>query len=288
MAFGAYPHKQEELRMSLEQPLLDGSGMSSRTSDEDIEFEKKSPHFSARGGISPRRLRRSLILTIAQGIGLTALVLQSVVLWRLWRQADHAESLGEINGLVPSVRTEVRRFEPDPAFDPLNASDPDWLRVMPLGGGFVSVDNWHGKSLPPPIPSRGKDLYNVAVFHQLHCLHMLAEEFGNLLANRKVGSTPASKRDNKHSGHGQHSHNGGQDDGGDNATIGHIRHCLEYIKTSLTCCVDTALEGQKRDSDLPGTDGFGSYHTCRNFDEVFSWAEANSPSAQSGYPSNTA
>jgi cytoskeletal protein RodZ len=88
--------------MSLEQPLLDESGISSRTSDEDIEFDKKPPHFSTRGRNSPRRLRRSLILTLAQGIGLTALVLQSVVLWKLWRQSGHAEALGEINGLVPS------------------------------------------------------------------------------------------------------------------------------------------------------------------------------------------
>jgi hypothetical protein len=70
--------------------------------------------------------------------------------------------------------------------------------------------------------------------------------------------------------------------------MAHVRHCFEYIKSSLTCCADTALEGQKSDSDLPGTDGVGSYHNCRNFDEVFSWAEVNSPSAQSGYPSNTA
>jgi hypothetical protein len=76
-------------------------------------------------------------------------VLQSVVLWKLWRQSDDAEALGEINGLVPSgtyftsiwewshaylgyaVGIQTRRFASDPAFDPLNASDPDWLRVMP-------------------------------------------------------------------------------------------------------------------------------------------------------------
>ncbi|KAI1323996.1 hypothetical protein F5Y16DRAFT_402844 [Xylariaceae sp. FL0255] len=287
MTFGAYPQRQEESRMSLEQPLLDEFGMTGRTSDEDMEFEKKSSYFSPRGGIPHGRLRRSLVLTIAQGVGMAALVLQSVMLWRLWRQEDHAETLGEVNGVVPSVRTEVRRFEPDPAFDPLNVSDPGWLRVMPLGGGFVSVDNWQGKSLPHPIPSRGKDLYNVAVFHQLHCLHVLAEEFSILLADGEVGSTPAPKQEDIHSGHGHPSHGSPGHEKGV-AIIEHIRHCLEYIKTSLTCCADTALEGQTKGSDLPGTDGFGSYHTCRNFDEVFSWAEASSPSAQSGYPASKA
>ncbi|KAI0160424.1 hypothetical protein GGR57DRAFT_499110 [Xylariaceae sp. FL1272] len=269
--------------------------MTSRTSDKDIEFERQSPHFSPRSGILRGRLGRSLVLTIAQGLGFAALVLQSVImLWRLWRQEDHLDTLGEINGLVPSVRTEVRRFEPDPTFDPLNVSDSGWLRVMPLGGGFVPVDDWQGKSLPYPIPSRGKDLYNVAVFHQLHCLQILAEEFSILLADAKGGRTPTPNQKNIHSGHEHHSHGftgqekGGQNDGGDDAIIEHIRHCLQYIKMSLTCCADTALEGQARGSDLPGTDGYGSYHTCRNFDEVLSWAEANSPSAQSGYPTTKA
>ena len=146
----------------------------------------------------------------------------------------------------------------------------------------MPIQDWHGKALPEPIHTHGKDLYNVAVFHQLHCLHMLAEEFGNLLAGRHVGDTTS-----KRAGHSGHEGSMGEemDEG---LMMWHIRHCFEYIKTSLTCCADTALEGQKSDTEQPATDGFGAYHVCRNFDGVFNWAETHRASDQTGYPHGTA
>jgi hypothetical protein len=143
------------------------------------------------------------------------------------------------------------------------------------GGGFVTVEDWKGKSLPAPIHTRGKDMYNIAVFHQLHCLHTLAEEFGHLLAGRRTG----------HNHEGRSSSSMGKGEGEDeDAMMVHIRHCFEYIKTSLTCCADTALEGQKADIDQPAADGFGSHHVCRNFDAVFDWAQTHRASDQMGYP----
>ncbi|KAI1820015.1 hypothetical protein F4861DRAFT_95142 [Xylaria intraflava] len=282
MVLGAYPHKQEKPRMSFEEPLLEDNGSfpASRSSSEETRYERATSRFSKYRQTSSQNPRRSLIITLAQCIGLSALVLQSLVIWNLWRESRHARALGEINGLVPPVEIKPQRFMPNPEFDPLNATDPEWLSVMPLGGGFVAIDNWQNKRLPPPIQSQGKDLYNVAVFHQLHCLHMLAEEFENLLENRHIGETSTK---GTHTGH-EEGH-GGQDD---DLMLWHIRHCFEYIKTSLTCCADTALEGQKSDTDQPATDGFGAYHTCRNFDAVMTWAEENSPSRQGGYPHGTA
>jgi hypothetical protein len=109
-------------------------------------------------------------------------------------------------------------------------------------------------------------------------LHVLAEEFDNLLGAKNTGD--------KSSSHLGHVRVGGSDVNNkeEEMMMYHIRHCLEYLKTSLTCCADTALEGQKEDIDQPAADGFGSLHVCRNFDDVFKWAEKNRGTEQTGYP----
>lgn len=122
-------------------------------------------------------------------------------------------------------------------------------------------------------------MYNIAVFHQLHCLHTLAEEFGNLLAGRHGGHGH-----DQAAGGGSSSSMGEDGETGADAMMVHVQHCFEYIKASLTCCADTALEGQKADIDRPAADGFGSHHVCRNFDAVFDWAETHRASGQTGYP----
>ncbi|KAJ6191703.1 hypothetical protein J3E72DRAFT_175570, partial [Bipolaris maydis] len=106
--------------------------------------------------------------------------------------------------------------------------------------------------LPPPIQSEGQTVYNVAVFHQLHCLHALAEEFNDMIATIHAGAARGTKI-----------HQDRQE---------HIEHCLAYLKESLVCCGDTAFEGQSSKSELPSTSGFGSYHVCKNFDEIMSWS----------------
>ncbi|KAL7929242.1 hypothetical protein V8C35DRAFT_315892 [Trichoderma chlorosporum] len=41
---------------------------------------------------------------------------------------------------------------------------------------------------------------------------------------------------------------------------GHIQHCFRYLRQSLMCCGDTALEGQIPNSNISGTDGTGAVH----------------------------
>ena len=146
----------------------------------------------------------------------------------------------------------------------------------------MPIKDWQGQTLPEPIHTHGKDLYNVAVFHQMHCLHMLAEEFSNLIEGRSMSDTRSKRSGNNGRRGSDH------DIEDEDLMMWHIRHCFEYIKTSLTCCADTALEGQKKDTELPATDGFGAYHMCRNFDSVFDWADLHRASDQTGYPHGTA
>lgn len=53
----------------------------------------------------------------------------------------------------------------------------------------------------------------------------------------------------------------------------HIDHCFRYLRQSILCCGDVALEGQDPNSTRPATDGSGAIHMCKDIDEIKSWAE---------------
>lgn len=55
---------------------------------------------------------------------------------------------------------------------------------------------------------------------------------------------------------------------------GHIDHCFRYLRQSIMCCGDVALEGQDPDNPDPGTDGTGAAHLCKDYGQIISWAEA--------------
>ena len=148
MVFGAYPQQHQKRSGSPERPLLDEVDPSPETS-EDLEYDAKSPFLSPYERKSRRSRCLSLLTILIINVGVFVIAFQFFLLWNLWQNQSHLEVLGEINGLVPSgkistekrsisathfviaVGTEPRIFAPDPMFDPLNASDPGWDRVMP-------------------------------------------------------------------------------------------------------------------------------------------------------------
>ncbi|WQF84151.1 Putative mycotoxin biosynthesis protein UstYa [Colletotrichum destructivum] len=190
-------------------------------------------------------------------------VFQCALAWKILSRLSPSESLGEVNELFPSVGVKVVRFVEKEDFNALNMSDPEWERAMPRGGGFVKASDLSkkGATLPRPILIRGQSVYNVAVFHQLHCLHALGEEFNNLISAARDDHSTVVTDDQ----------------------LEHISHCLAYLKQSLECCSDTAFEGQSSITDLPSTSGFGSYHVCRDFDRVVALSEQQRATEMSGY-----
>lgn len=50
----------------------------------------------------------------------------------------------------------------------------------------------------------------------------------------------------------------------------HILHCFDYLRMSLMCCGDTALEGQ--DVNPRGTFGLGTTHVCKDWGILFETA----------------
>lgn len=53
----------------------------------------------------------------------------------------------------------------------------------------------------------------------------------------------------------------------------HADHCFRYLRQTIVCCADTALEGQNPRAPIPDTDETGATHLCKDFEMVKAWAE---------------
>lgn len=149
----------------------------------------------------------------------------------------------------------------------------------------MAVNHSERYTLPPPIKQLGQDTYSIAVFHQLHCLvchlkpgmhhaylgyFLIAKQYSIMavyddLAAAKSNANNA--RDDAHSNDHPHKHVHVH-------THDHVDHCFQYLRQSLLCCGDTALEGQDPRTDKPGTDGTGAVHVCKDFDGIMAWADS--------------
>jgi hypothetical protein len=124
------------------------------------------------------------------------------------------------------------------------------------GSGFLDVPDYTSHTLPPPMhfPSLArKDVFSIAVFHELHCLMHISGVVDKLVM--KVRNKDFSLNEGE---------------------LGHNDHCFNYLRNALMCCDDTTLEGQAQTPELKdtvGTDGTGAMHFCRNYNEIVEWAE---------------
>ena len=85
------------------------------------------------------------------------------------------------------------------------------------------------------------------MFHQFHCLDALRHAV--LAAHDPVAAQASS-------------------DGGHAAK--HTHHCLNYLRQTILCAADVTLEPFVN----PGI-GLGVVHQCRDWTQVYEWAEAN-------------
>ncbi|KNG45794.1 hypothetical protein DDE82_006856 [Stemphylium lycopersici] len=170
---------------------------------------------------------------------------------------------GEMNGIIPNFSTEKKAFYTDKRYtsdhrtmESINATKAQWIDLMPRGGGFIEVRDYTSHTLPPPMHyphAPGKQVYALAVFHELHCLMHLSSSMDKLVLQIR-----------------------NKDFSLDESAVRHNDHCFNYLRNALLCCGDTTLEGQAqtpRFEHMPGTDGTGAVHVCRNFDEIRAFAE---------------
>jgi hypothetical protein len=99
----------------------------------------------------------------------------------------------------------------------------------------------------------GKEVFSLAIFHELHCLMHISASMDNLIMQIRRKDFVL-----------------------DENVLLHNDHCFDYIRNAVMCFGDTTLEGQAQTpglQDVPGTDGTGAIHVCRNFDEIRAYAE---------------
>ncbi|XPS80476.1 hypothetical protein M3J09_012429 [Ascochyta lentis] len=164
----------------------------------------------------------------------------------------------DVNGLVPDMPRQIRLFWNDSSYAPttLSTSSDDiddilqaWRPLMPRGQGEISVSSPSHHALPWPIPGSQEQSYRISVFAQLDLLYSI---FRTILR-------PEVVQDN-------------------NNFLNEVLHSLDYLRQSIMCCGDTALEGvdpyARENGELGGTLGIGSHHVCKDFDAIFNYAES--------------
>ncbi|RAL11738.1 uncharacterized protein BO97DRAFT_453893 [Aspergillus homomorphus CBS 101889] len=215
---------------------------------------------------------RPLIYVGVVIVGFVEIIVLSVYLVEMSRQP----ALRDLNGLVPDFPTHQVLFRLDPMAvsdhrteKSKSATKENWLSYMPRGNGFIEVNHTEQLQyvLSPPIDKFGKNLYAVAVFHQMHCLYAIMAAYDDLVAGKS--SMHKSRDAHEHDHFHHHENTDGDDLEGPH---GHVNHCFQYLRESLLCCGDTALEGQGQRKQ-PGTDGTGAVHECKDFDAIMAWAD---------------
>ncbi|KAK3305116.1 uncharacterized protein B0T15DRAFT_484837 [Chaetomium strumarium] len=219
------------------------------------------------------RWRRILNLLLA-GLALLLAILAAVGWILYWRASSRLHLVGEINGLVPEFPVRPVVFQEDPlsTSDPktaesINATYEDWLSFMPVGNGFIAVEPDPQHILPPPmIDEQSKtEMYSIAVFHQLHCLHGIMRKYNELADQLELAKR--GQLLNLHDLHDRDTHEM------QHHARRHTDHCFRYLRQSIVCCGDTALEGQNPKAPIPDTDGTGAVHLCKDFEALKKWAE---------------
>ncbi|EXF78032.1 hypothetical protein CFIO01_04378 [Colletotrichum fioriniae PJ7] len=127
-----------------------------------------------------------------------------------------------------------------------------------------TLDSWQGLShafvRASPYDGSGPqklfsgDLFEIAAFHQIHCLTSILEDFGLLAAG-----VPKEELPGYHSG----------------VTLTweeHKAHCFNYVRQALMCFADSTAEGHI-EGDTHRVADHGVMHVCNDFDALLAWSK---------------
>ncbi|RMX74276.1 hypothetical protein D0869_12761 [Hortaea werneckii] len=167
---------------------------------------------------------------------------------------------------VPRMpRTKVT-FEEDKLF--ANGSNPKsdeaWATLTPQGDGFILLPNntrqqW---DLEPGKPTKAGEVYDISVFHELHCLRHIRTHTFTLQA--LIGEDDPQKIYDLLL----------------KPTEDHVFHCFDYIRQALMCAGDMTIEWPRVEADGSrfAVDGWGITHECKSWDAIMQYMQENSVS----------
>jgi hypothetical protein len=146
---------------------------------------------------------------------------------------------------------------------PTPASEAAWDALVPIGRGFITN------------PQIAPFFSNIAVTHQLHCLHAV------LVAHYALETEVHGLRAGN-SSTGIETLEGGFsfEKFGTKIDTYHVRHCFDYIRRALMCAADRNLEVV--DAKNFTVSGWGQEKVCRDYDGVVNFAEQWRNSSDTG------
>lgn len=124
-------------------------------------------------------------------------------------------------------------------------------------------------NLPTPLPEFSPNtVFTTSMTHQLHCLVSFILIFRPF---RRVESYTHAIMQYMIT----HAYSALQTDPStlDSSTSWHISHCFDYLRQSIMCCGDVALEGASTSfpEDVGGSDGWDAKHVCKDYSQVYTY-----------------
>ncbi|TKA79592.1 hypothetical protein B0A55_03354 [Friedmanniomyces simplex] len=153
---------------------------------------------------------------------------------------------------LPSTRTTFTR---NPLFAGPSSPQRDeaWSALLPPGDGFILLPNTTAQTTPhhlrPGKPHPQGQIYDISLFHQLHCLaniraHLLTLQAALDRANRQEIYDLLLKPQEEH-----------------------VFHCFDYVRQALMCAGDMTVEWPRTEADGRrfAVDGWGITHECKDW-----------------------
>ncbi|THY84635.1 hypothetical protein D6C93_08472 [Aureobasidium pullulans] len=201
------------------------------------------------------------VLGIFAGFFLAFLALVAFKSWE-----THEDSLlfpRILKSPVPPMPMNVQTFERNSLYAsrPSPESDAAWNALLPEGRGFVYVPESEKYSLPPGEKVFYGEIYSVSLFHQLHCLGQLRKYYWLLVDGVKSNSTSLKP----------------MVEGLLGPSGEHVSHCFDYLRQTLQCAGDMALEWPRKEEDGSrfAVDGWNIPHECRSWDHIVDYMKDN-------------
>ncbi|KAK3352258.1 hypothetical protein B0T25DRAFT_477578 [Lasiosphaeria hispida] len=253
-------HHDDDAAADASDSLTDWDGKEHLDAWSDEDTARNQPLVLRRRKTRARKIReavaslRSLLDTVL------LLVILGLVLERRGQREGRYEFAGDLSGFAPRFSQQIKTFVPDPGFVPENGSEfftkevrEKWLSIVPKGLGYVRINDTKGyDNLPTPLLFYPNSTFTTSMTHQIHCLHNIVEVVAALTSN--------------------------QPDMMPMEGAWHLSHCFEYLRQSIMCCGDVALEGQQTTfpEGWKGSDGWDAKHVCKDYSQVISYLEDNS------------
>lgn len=131
-------------------------------------------------------------------------------------------------------------------------------RFCKSGDGFIVINDSHRYNLPPGKSTPQGEVYDISLFHQLHCLRGIREYLYTLQLSvgrdnfDRINHTLLAPRE------------------------GHVHHCFDYLRQALMCSGDMTVEWPRVESDGSrfAVDGWGVTHQCKSWVILFAYPHA--------------